>query len=168
MTRLIGAVVLIFIKPLSKPFFVVYLLCGFSDVLDGFVARRTHSESEFGAKLDSVADLTFYGIMLIKILPILWGMLPGWVWYFVGVALLIRLCSYGTAIVKFRRFASLHTYLNKLTGLMLFIVPLILCTKIAVWYCVTVVVVACAASLQELLIHIFSKNYDPNQKKIKS
>ena len=55
--RLIGAYVLIAFNPNGKYFIWVYTLCGITDVLDGFVARKLHTESELGSKLDSVADL---------------------------------------------------------------------------------------------------------------
>ncbi|MBQ5555857.1 MAG: CDP-alcohol phosphatidyltransferase family protein, partial [Erysipelotrichaceae bacterium] len=39
-TRILGTLCLIFLTPLTLPFFVVYIWCGLSDVLDGFVARK--------------------------------------------------------------------------------------------------------------------------------
>lgn len=39
------------------------LLAGvFFDAIDGFVARRMHIESKFGAELDSLADLVTFGV----------------------------------------------------------------------------------------------------------
>ena len=58
--RIAGAACLLFITPLSPAFFIVYTFCGISDVLDGVIARASHSTTEFGAKLDSAADLLFY------------------------------------------------------------------------------------------------------------
>lgn len=41
----------------------VLLLAGvFFDAIDGFVARRMHIESKFGAELDSLADLVTFGV----------------------------------------------------------------------------------------------------------
>ena len=57
-------------------FLVVYTFAGLTDVLDGWVARKTGSISEFGAKLDSIADLLFYGILLIRLFPVLYQTLP--------------------------------------------------------------------------------------------
>ena len=69
--RISGTAVLLFLRPFSPAFFVVYTLTGVTDVLDGFVARKTGTASDFGAKLDSAADLLFYGVMLLKIFPVL-------------------------------------------------------------------------------------------------
>lgn len=63
--RIILSIILIFLTPNSSPFYMVYILCGFTDMLDGFVARKTHSESDIGAKLDSIADITFVAVCLI-------------------------------------------------------------------------------------------------------
>ena len=57
--RMVGSVCLIFIRPLSPLFFGVYTLAGITDALDGYIARKTHTASAFGAKLDSAADLLF-------------------------------------------------------------------------------------------------------------
>ena len=59
-------------------FYVLYLLCGFSDMIDGTIARRTNSAGEFGGKLDTAADLIFTAIAMLKLLPMF--RLPGWLW----------------------------------------------------------------------------------------
>jgi len=52
----------------SFPFLILYVICGLSDVLDGIIARKTNTTSNFGAKLDTIADFIFVTILLIKIL----------------------------------------------------------------------------------------------------
>ena len=42
----------------------IYTFAGLTDVLDGWLARKTGRASEFGARLDSVADLLFYSVLL--------------------------------------------------------------------------------------------------------
>ena len=70
-SRLVGAILLIFLKPLDLGFFIIYTIAGISDAIDGYVARKMGGETDFGSKLDSVADLAFYTVMMIKILPVL-------------------------------------------------------------------------------------------------
>jgi len=166
MVRMAGAVGLLFLAPLSPAFFLVHTLCGLGDVLDGLVARATKRESELGAKLDSVADLLFYTVVLSRLLPTLWARLPRGIWYGVGAVLLLRLISYGTAAAKYRRFASLHTYLNKLSGVAVFAVPYILLLPCARPLCAATCVVAGIASVEELLIHLRQKDYRPDVKTI--
>ena len=99
--RIAGTAGLLFTVPLTPLFFVIYTLCGLSDVLDGWLARHTGAASDFGARLDSIADLLFYTVMLVKLMPVLWQLLPGVFWALLGAVLLIRLCAYGVAAVRY-------------------------------------------------------------------
>lgn len=162
--RIIGAALMFFVEPLSALFYTVYTLSGFTDMFDGFVARVTHTESDFGAKLDSVADLLFYSCLVIRIFPKLWSILPVSIWIFLGVILLVRVVSYSCVFVKFKRFASVHTYLNKLTGMMVFLIPFSILIEIATPYCWTAAAVGFVASCEELLIHLTSKEYTTEKK----
>lgn len=164
--RIIGTIILLFLKPLSIPFYIVYTLTGVTDVLDGFVARKTGTASETGARLDSAADILFYGVTLIKLLRRITSEMPKQIWWLVCIVLLIRLCTYLTAAVKYRRFASLHTYLNKVTGASVFLIPYFLTAPFAVAYCYTVCIIGGLSSLEELLIHLTAENYNSAKKSI--
>ena len=72
LVRIAGTMALIFLRPLSAIFYWIYTLAGVTDALDGWIARKTKTASEFGARLDSIADLFFYAVMLVRIFPILW------------------------------------------------------------------------------------------------
>lgn len=52
-------------------------------MIDGTVARKTNTVSEFGSRLDTVADFIFMVVCLIKLLPIL--DVPVWLWIWTGV-----------------------------------------------------------------------------------
>lgn len=91
--RIAGTFLMLFTAPLSLPFFVIYTLCGLSDALDGWVARRRNTITQFGSRLDSVADLFFYIVMVVKILHILWKLVPVWFWYVLGGILALRIAS---------------------------------------------------------------------------
>ena len=67
--RILGTIVLLFFPVFSLEFYVSYLFCGFSDMIDGVVARKTNSNSSFGAKFDTVADLVFMIGVCSKLLP---------------------------------------------------------------------------------------------------
>ena len=164
--RMVGTLCLLGTAPLSTPFFVIYTLTGVTDVLDGWLARRTGTESALGARLDSIADLLFYAVMLGKLLPALLRRFPAALWYVVGAIVLIRLASYGVAAWKYRTFASLHTHLNKLTGAAVFAVPFVLPTALADGYCWVVCIIAALASVEELILHLRAKSYDPSRKNL--
>lgn len=163
-TRLVGVVLLLFVKPLSTAFFVIYTLCGISDVVDGTVARAMKCTSEFGAKLDSISDLLFYLMMLIRVFPPLYDAIPKWIWLFVALVIAVRLVSYLFAAIKYHRFASVHTYLNKATGFVVFLLPYVLMTKAITPFSIFVCSVAMLASVEELIIHITNKEYSDSKK----
>lgn len=148
----------------SQSFFAIYTYCGISDVLDGFLARKFNLSNERGARLDSIADIIFYGVTAFKLIPSLWGVLTQHIWYIIAVVLSIRIISYVVAMKKYRRFASLHTYMNKLTGFLIFIVPYILLQPFAVPACIIISIVALIAAFEELVIHISSNQYSPDRK----
>ena len=159
--RLIGSLVLLlFIPTFSKAFFIIYTLCGISDVIDGTIARLT----KFGAKLDSIADLLFYSVLFFCILPNLIEKLPFYVWAIGILAVVIRLASYSTAAIKYHRFASVHTYMNKLTGVVTFSIPYFVLTKFIIPVCILLGVISVTASLEELIMHITAPKYNPDKK----
>ena len=164
--RIVGGLFLLALPPLGTGFLTVYTLGGVTDALDGFIARKTGQSTEFGAKLDSVADLLYYTAMLLRIFPILWTVLPPQIWVLVGAVLAVRLSAYAVAAVKYRRFASQHTWMNKATGLMLFAVPYLITTALGVGFCWAIGGVGLLASAEELVLHLVSKQYDCRVKSI--
>ncbi len=164
--RIVGTATLLFTRPLSKSFYFLYFFTGLTDVLDGFIARRLHISSDFGSKLDSVADMLFYAVMLCAVFPVLWELLPLGIWYLLAVVLVVRACSYITAAIKYHRFASTHTWLNKLTGVSVFSIPFVLLLPCDIALCWCICIISGLASAEELMIHLVSKKYDPNVKSI--
>jgi len=168
--RIIGTVVLLFLEPYTPEgkyipaFFIVYTLCGLSDVVDGTIARAMGTTSALGAKLDSAADLSYYAVMAVKIFPVLLKTLPMSVWYIVIADFAMRIISYSFVAIKYRKFSSMHTYMNKLTGLAVFTIPYYITTKYAIPLAYVGAVIAGVASLEELLLHITGKAHKSSKK----
>lgn len=106
----------------SPMFFVLYVLAGLTDMLDGYVARKTRTESEFGAKLDSVADLVFVVASLVKVLPAV--DVPAWLWIWVAAIALVKAANVASGFVMEKRLVMPHTTANKVAGFVVFLVPL--------------------------------------------
>ena len=153
--RMAGTAALLLVRPLTPGFYILYTLTGLTDVLDGWIARRTGTASDFGARMDSAADLLFYAVVLCRLLPILDVRMPPEIWYAVGGVLLLRLLGYAVAAVRYRRFAALHTKLNKLTGLCVFSIAYLLDSPALVPVCCLICLLAAIAAGQELLLHLF-------------
>lgn len=145
--RIIFSPFLLLLKPLSITFYALYTLCGLTDIADGYIARKTHTESAFGAKLDSIADLVFVAICMIRLLP---AIAPKpWIWGFIAGILLVKLMNLICGFVFRKKLCLLHTTANKLTGLMLFILPLTVCFVDINIAAMPVCLVALFASVQE-------------------
>lgn len=164
--RMIGAVCLLLLEPFSTLFFLVFTLSGISDALDGWIARATGTTSELGSKLDSAADLLFYVVTMLRILPTLYRLLPGWIWFWVGTIVLLRAALYLTVAVRFHRFASIHTYLNKMTGFSIFLLPYFTATSALFVYSIVVCVVSSLSTTEEWALHLTSKTYSTDRKTI--
>lgn len=163
--RILGTFFLIFTPYENfKAFIIIYTLTGISDILDGFIARKMNTTSEFGANLDSVADLFFYAVMLIRLLPTLLVKMKPFIWYSVAVVFALRIAAYIVAAVKYHRFASLHTYMNKVTGAAVFTAPYIMPLSCHLTICFIICVIGAVASAEELTMHIIAKNYDPKKR----
>ena len=145
--RILLSLLLLFFPALSPGFYGLYLAAGLSDMLDGFVARRANSASPLGAKLDSMADLVFLAVCLIKLLPVL--ALPVWLWGWVGLIALLRLVNILSGFVCRKKLVLLHTRANKLTGALLFLLPLSLGFLNRAYTAVPLCALASFAAIQE-------------------
>ena len=145
--RILCSILMLFPPVSSIQFCTLYLLCGFTDMADGAVARRTNSASEFGARFDTVADMVFVISALIKFLPMIH--IPTWLWIWVIAIAVIRVGSITWGFVLERRMMSVHTVLNKITGASLFLLPFTL-NSIEPAYSISVIcVIATLSAVQE-------------------
>ena len=122
--RILGSVLLLFFPTFSVGFYIIYFFCGFSDMVDGTIARKTNSTSKFGSKLDTIADLIFVAVSLYKLLPAIH--IPQWLWVWGGVIAVIKTSNIMRGYIYKKQFISLHTAMNRVTGLLLFLLPLTL------------------------------------------
>ena len=120
--RILCSIALLFCQVFSAVFYALYITAGISDMVDGWVARRTHTASELGAKLDTIADIVFVIVCLVKLLPVL--DIPNWLYIWIGVIALIKIINIISGFVVQKQFVSVHSTMNKVTGFLLFVFPL--------------------------------------------
>jgi len=145
--RILGSILLLFFPVFSLAFCITYILCGFSDMMDGTVARKTNSTGKFGSQLDTAADLLFVVVAMIKLLPAIH--IPQWLWIWGGVIAIIKISNIIWGYVSKKRFIALHTIMNKVTGLLLFLLPLTI-SFVDLKYTATVVcLIATFSAIQE-------------------
>ena len=145
--RIFGSILLLFLPAFSLAFYITYLLCGFSDMIDGAIARKTNSTSKFGGQLDTIADLIFVVVSLFKLLPVIH--IPQWLWLWGGVIAVIRICNIIWGYISEKEFISLHTTMNKVTGLFLFLLPLTISFVELKWTAIIACSTATVSAIQE-------------------
>ena len=143
---------LLFTAPLSPLFFLFYTLAGITDMLDGPIARRSHTASRAGARLDSIADLVFLVAALSCLLPVL--SLPGWTIRALVAIAVLRCTAWLVGFLKYRRFTALHTLANKLTGAALFCAPYLLPWVDTDALCTALSLLAAVSAGEELAIRL--------------
>ena len=145
--RIVLSAFLLFCPAFSPTFFLLYIAAGASDMIDGAVARRTGTVSEFGSRLDTFADIVFAAVCLIKLLPIL--DVPVWLYVWFAVIAIIKFSSITAGYIRQKKLVSVHSVLNKAVGLMLFVFPLTLAFMDLRCSAAIVCMAATAAAIQE-------------------
>ena len=145
--RIVCGVWMLFVPVFSRQFYLLYLFCGFSDMIDGIAARKTKSVTPFGSGLDSVADFVFAVAAFTKLLPAL--NIPIWLWSCIFVIVFVKIINLILGFLRNRRLTFEHTAMNKLTGFLLFLLPLTV-SFIDLKYSANVVwVMAACSAIQE-------------------
>ena len=145
--RIAAGIVLLFCPVFSPAFYAFYIAAGLSDMLDGFVARKTDSVSKLGARLDTIADFVLVVVCLIKLLPIL--SIPAWLYIWIGIIALIKVVNIISGFAVQKRFVPVHSVMNKVAGALLFLLPLTIPAVPLKYSVIVVCAVATFAAIQE-------------------
>ena len=105
----------------STHFYILYITAGLTDMIDGTVARKTGTVSEFGSMFDSAADSILVAVCLIKLIPVL--DIESWMLVSIGIIVIIKLINIISGFVVQKRFVTVHSVMNKITGGLLFVLP---------------------------------------------
>ncbi len=146
-SRIAFSLPLLFIPLSSAWFYVLYLFCGITDMIDGTIARKTEAVSNFGSKLDTAADFVFMAVCTVKLLPIM--NIPLWLWIWIAVIAIIKVTNIVMGFVRRKKLVDYHTFLNKTTGLLLFLLPLTLQFIVPTYSFAVVCAIATIAAIQE-------------------
>ena len=145
--RILLSITLLLCPVFSVSFYILYLFCGITDMVDGTIARKTNAVSKFGARLDTTSDFIFFAVALIKLLPVIH--IPKWIWAWIVIITIIKIFNVILGFIYTKKLISLHTLMNKITGLLLFVLPLTL-EFIEIKYClIAVCIIATISAIQE-------------------
>ena len=122
-----------------------------TDMLDGFAARMTGQVTEFGATLDSWADVLTY----LTIAAGCWRLWPDVVereWFYVVLIVASCLLPAGAGLIKFGRFTSYHTWGVKLAAAAMGLTLYVLFFGGPVWPFRIAAVICILAAFEEIVI----------------
>jgi CDP-diacylglycerol--glycerol-3-phosphate 3-phosphatidyltransferase len=117
--RLVGSPFLVVAGWIDHPDWClgVFILLWLTDWVDGKLATLLKQQTPFGARLDSVADATFYASSLIALGLLRWDMIraeAAWL----GAAVATYAASLLAGWIRFGRLPSYHTRLAKVSWLL--------------------------------------------------
>ena len=116
-------------------------------MIDGTVARKTGAVSNFGAKLDTAADFVFMAVCVVKLLPKI--NISVWLWIWIAIIAIVKVINIVMGFIRRKKLVALHTFLNRITGLLLFLLPLTLQFILPTYSFVVVCTIATIAAIQE-------------------
>ncbi len=145
--RILCSIALLAVSPFSKTFYILYLTAGFSDMIDGTVARKTGTAGEFGSKLDSIADIMFVTVCLIRLIPVL--DIEKWLYVWIVLIVVIKAANIASGLKRRKRIVFVHSILNKITGMSVFVLPLTLRHLELRYTAAVVCTIATIAAIQE-------------------
>ena len=99
-------------------FLLVLAISLLSDLLDGYFARKLQQVTEFGARLDSWADMATYAMMIVGLYYI-WPIIFVEQLYYLIAATLSYVLPVVMALYRFGSFPSYHTWGAKIAAVLI-------------------------------------------------
>jgi CDP-diacylglycerol--glycerol-3-phosphate 3-phosphatidyltransferase len=165
--RLLGSPVLIVLAWLGLPGWALawFIFLSLTDWFDGKLARLLKQETEFGARLDTVADVTFYSCTLLGMVLLrseVFEREVGWIAATVGSYAL----SVTAGVIKYRRMPSYHTQLAKVSWLLVFVAILAVFAEWSPWIIRAAMFGVTVTNLEATLITILLPEWRANVRSV--
>ncbi len=132
-------------------FLACLILALFTDMADGFLARKLNQSSDFGAKLDSWADFVTYPALPFCV----WWLRPDVIHeekYFLAAGIFFYIASVVSGFLKFRRLNAYHTWGGKVAVILLGAAALVIFAGGPGWPLRIVMPVVVLSGLEEMAI----------------
>lgn len=138
----------------------------FSDAIDGVIARKLHQTSLLGTKLDSWADLTLFFTAPLGVW-LLWPEVVHRERIFVGLLIAGIVVPVFIGLLKYRRITSYHTYMAKISGVLLGFSTLLLLFNVTHWPFRFAALFVVAEALEEIAITAILPQWTSNVPSLK-
>ena len=120
--RIACGLLLLLFPAFSGWYYLLYLTGGLTDAIDGTVARKLGQETDFGAKYDTAADFIFAVAVLIRIMSAVH--FPSWLLIWICLIFAVKVAGLLLGLLRYRRLVAVHSALNKVCGVAVFLPPL--------------------------------------------
>ncbi len=157
-SRVVISLILPFLEPFSDVFLALVAVAILTDVMDGHTARFIGSKDRYGPLQDSIADGFLVVSLLICILPNI--VLEDWMVSWIAALAVARVIAIAVGTYRFKQLAFLHSYLNKITGAVVYVSPFLI---VLIGVQITVVVaciIASVSTMEHLNYNLTSNSYD--------
>ena len=139
------------INQMEAWFLGVLLFSGFTDILDGFLARTLNQITALGAHLDSWGDFAIYSTMAICAW-ILWPDIVEREMLYFGMIIASFSIPIAIGLIKFRGLTSYHTWSVKVAVAVTFTGYVLLFAELAQWPFVLASLACVYAGIEQILI----------------
>lgn len=146
-------------------FFLAILFTGFTDVLDGFLARWLNQVTVLGSRLDSWGDFIVYSTLAVAA----WLMWPDMVkseWLSAVTIVISFTLPVLVGLVKFHAIVSYHTWSAKLAVLLTFIGYILLFAGFSHWMFRIAAMACLYAAIEEIIISLIVKQQEHDVKNV--
>ena len=116
-------------------------------MIDGTIARKLGTESKFGRNFDTIADIVFVASSAYKLFPEF--KIPRAIWLWISIIAVIKIINIISGFVRKKKFTAVHSLVNKVTGAVLFLLPLTLTVLDIRYSSIPVFMIASFAAIQE-------------------
>ena len=146
-SRIIFSLAMLTFPVFSAGFYFCYMLAGFTDMIDGTIARKLGTESMFGRNFDIIADMVFVASSAYKLFPEF--EIPRIIWIWISIIAVIKIINIILGFVRKKKITAVHSLTNKVTGAVLFLLPLTLTVLDIRYSSIPVCMIASFAAIQE-------------------
>lgn len=159
--RMVLSLWMLVVTPLESAFFVLFTLAGFSDLVDGPLARRLDVADRFGTLVDSVADLLLIVVVAIRVGPAIDP--PGFIVVVVAAILAFKLLTWAIVWLRTGWPTVLHTPIHRLTGGLAFLSVYVIDRVDIAWWGGGLCGLALIGALHEAWIQMMAPSTAPIQ-----
>ena len=159
-SRVVISLILPFLEPLSAVFLAMVAIAILTDALDGMIARIVGSLSPSGPLQDSIADGFLVVSLLVCILPNI--ALEDWMISWIAALAIARIMAIAVGTYRFKQLAFLHSYLNKITGAVVYVSPFLIVLAGVQFTLIIACTIASVSTIEHFSYNLNSTEYDPN------